>query len=103
MVRGSVPREVRTEVLYNFINIIVYNLDESGQPARRYQIYVTIMSPKLPNLKFSIYDQLISLAACSNSPLPITFFNSQRSGLSPGYLIKKDELAQPGKFLRSIF
>jgi len=33
MVRGSVPREVLTEVLYNFINIIVHNLDESGQPA----------------------------------------------------------------------
>ena len=30
MVTGSVPREVQTEVLYTFINIIVYNLDESG-------------------------------------------------------------------------
>jgi hypothetical protein len=61
------------------------------------------MSPKLPNLKFSIYEQLISSAACSNCPLPFTFFSSQRSTLSPGYLIKKDELAQPEKFQESIF
>jgi hypothetical protein len=48
MARVSVPREVRTEVLHNFINIIVYNLDESGQPARRYQICVIILSSKYP-------------------------------------------------------
>lgn len=30
MVTGSVPREILTAVLYNFINIIVYNLHESG-------------------------------------------------------------------------
>jgi hypothetical protein len=48
MVRDTVPREVLTEVLYNFINIIVYNLDESRQPARRYQFYVIILSSKYP-------------------------------------------------------
>jgi hypothetical protein len=33
MVSGCVSHEARTEILFNFINIIEYNLDEIGQLA----------------------------------------------------------------------